>query len=217
MFTLQPKEPRSLIGFRQEFETLTGTMKGVERVVVLVDDLDRCLPPAVVQTLEAIKLFLSVKKMVFVIAADKELVRDSIASFLPSTNRAEAIASNYLEKIIQIPVNLPRLPFHDAEAYIGLLLCSQTRNEEALQFLIDHCADRRAASLAPLLAGLSDKVTDPPEQDTLRLAAQVAKGLGGERVGTREKSSGSSTPSGSGGASRPRAASRSERTFWQSC
>lgn len=182
-FTLQPKEPRSLIGFRQEFEKLTGTMEGVERVVVLVDDLDRCLPPAVVQTLEAIKLFLSVEKMVFVLAADKDLVRDSIAAFLPSTNRADAIASNYLEKIIQIPVDLPRLPFHDAEAYVGLLLCSQTRDSEGLQVLIRHCEDRRAAGLAPLLAGFGDDLPDPPEQQTLRLAAQIATGLGGERVG----------------------------------
>lgn len=182
-FTLQPKEPRSLIGFRQEFETLTGTLEGVERVVVLVDDLDRCLPNAVVQTLEAIKLFLSVEKMVFVIAADRDLVRDSIAAFLPTTNRAEAIASNYLEKIIQIPVDLPRLPFHDAEAYVGLLLCSQTRDPEGLKVLIAHCEDRRDAGLAPLLAGFGDDFADPPEQQTLRLAAQIAKGLGGERVG----------------------------------
>lgn len=183
-FTLQPKEPRSLIGFREEFEKLTASMEGVERVVVLVDDLDRCLPPAVVQTLEAIKLFLSVKKMVFVIAADKELVRNSIAAYLPGTNRAEAIASNYLEKIIQIPVYLPRLPFHDAEAYIGLLLCSHTTEEEALRQLIDHCEARRSTGFAPLLAGFPDEIARPPEQETLRLAAQIAKGLGVSVSGT---------------------------------
>ncbi|HYN35683.1 MAG TPA: P-loop NTPase fold protein, partial [Actinomycetota bacterium] len=182
-FTLQPKEPRSLIGFREEFEKLTASMEGVDRVVVLVDDLDRCLPPAVVQTLEAIKLFLSVKKMVFVLAADKELVRDSIAAYLPGTNRADAIASNYLEKIIQIPVYLPRLPFHDAEAYIGLLLCSHTADAEGLQELIDHCEERRGSGFAPLLAGFPEGFAQPPDQETLRLAAQIAKGLGGERVG----------------------------------
>lgn len=182
-FTLRPKEPRTLIGFREEFEKLTSSMEGVDRVVVLVDDLDRCLPTAVVQTLEAIKLFLSVKKMVFVVAADKELVRDSIAAFLPDTNRADVIASNYLEKIIQIPVYLPRLPFHDAEAYIGLLLCSPDFEEADLRQLINHCETRRAASSAPLLAGFTDEIAHSPEQEILRLAAQIAKGLGGERVG----------------------------------
>jgi hypothetical protein len=43
----------------------------IERVIVLVDDLDRCLPPTVVATLEAVKLFLSVPKMAFVVAAER--------------------------------------------------------------------------------------------------------------------------------------------------
>ena len=38
----------------------------IERVVVLVDDLDRCLPDAIVAALEATKLVLSVPKMAFV-------------------------------------------------------------------------------------------------------------------------------------------------------
>ena len=53
-------------------------LKPLERVVVLVDDLDRSLPDTVVKTLEAIKLFLSVKKMAFVIAADEENVANAI-------------------------------------------------------------------------------------------------------------------------------------------
>ena len=36
---------------------------------VLVDDLDRCSPDSVVAILEAIKVFLSVPKMAFVLAA----------------------------------------------------------------------------------------------------------------------------------------------------
>ena len=70
-FSPQKKEgPRSLAAFRAAFEDLVSKVPGVTRVVVLVDDLDRCLPDATVATLEAIKLFLSVKRMAFVIAAD---------------------------------------------------------------------------------------------------------------------------------------------------
>lgn len=46
--------------------------------MVLVDDLDRSLPDTVVETPEAIKLFLSVKKMAFVFAADEENVASAI-------------------------------------------------------------------------------------------------------------------------------------------
>jgi hypothetical protein len=31
-------------------------------------------------------------------------------------------AQRYLDKIVQLPVSLPFLPVHDAEAYLGLLL-----------------------------------------------------------------------------------------------
>ena len=50
----------------------------IKRVVVLVDDLDRCLPPTVIETLEGIRLFLAVPKMSFVIAADEDRVADAI-------------------------------------------------------------------------------------------------------------------------------------------
>lgn len=59
----------TLQGFREEFDALMGELEEIERVVVLVDDLDRCLPETVVAALEAIKLFLSVRKMGFVVAA----------------------------------------------------------------------------------------------------------------------------------------------------
>lgn len=56
----QPSDP-TLQGFREEFAELLDKLPEIKRVVVVVDDLDRCLPPAVIATLEAIKLFLSVE------------------------------------------------------------------------------------------------------------------------------------------------------------
>jgi KAP family P-loop domain len=181
-FQLKPDKPRDLIGFRADFAALLAELDEIERVVVLVDDLDRCLPPAVVQTLEAIKLFLAVPKMAFVIAADDSMVRDAIAVELPQSSRSDRIAAAYLEKIVQIPVSLPRLPAHDAEAFVGLLLASPQRDRAVLDPLIRHCAARRAASQAPLLADLGDLAAnlDPA---MLRLAAQIAQGLGADRIG----------------------------------
>jgi len=178
-FKLRPDKPRDLVGFRADFAAL---LDEIERVAVLVDDLDRCLPPAVVQTLEAIKLFLAVPKMAFVIAADDSMVRDAIAVQLPQSSRSDRIAAAYLEKIVQIPVSLPRLPAHDAEAFVGLLLASPQRDRAVLDPLIRHCTARRAASQAPLLADLGDLAAslDPA---ALRLAAQIAQGLGADRIG----------------------------------
>lgn len=172
----------SMAGFKEQFAGLVKDLPDVERVVVLVDDLDRCLPAAVMATLESIKLFLAVPKMAFVIAADQEMVRDSIAVSLGETNRSGAFAVRYLEKIIQLPVTLPRLAIADAEAYIGLLLsAADGADGTALKNLSEHCARRRNEGLMPLLGGLGG-LEWQPGGETLALAAQLAQGLSADRL-----------------------------------
>ena len=83
-------EPRNLDEFRQDFaELLAGKqLSHVRRVVVLVDDLDRCLPDTVVDTLETMRLFLSVPKMAFVIAADEGPCGGRPAGSLPGEQQS---------------------------------------------------------------------------------------------------------------------------------
>ena len=73
-------EPRNLDEFRQDFANLLANeqLGQVRRVVVLVDDLDRYLSDAVVDTLETMRLFLSVSKMSFAIAADENRVAEAL-------------------------------------------------------------------------------------------------------------------------------------------
>lgn len=175
-------DDKSMAGFKDAFNILVKGLPNVDRVVVLVDDLDRCLPPAVMATLEGIKLFLAVPKMVFVVAADQEMVRDSIAVSLGETNRSGAFATRYLEKIVQLPVTLPRLATADAEAYIGLLLArTEGANGPHLEALTEHCSTRRQAGLTPLLGDLGD-LEWTPSRDTLDLSAQLAEGLSSDRL-----------------------------------
>ena len=63
--------------FREAFEKLIDAT-GKKRVVILIDDLDRCLPEHIIENLEAIKLFLNVKNTAFVIAADQNIVSGAI-------------------------------------------------------------------------------------------------------------------------------------------
>jgi len=48
------------------------------RLIVFVDDLDRCMPERVIKVLESIKLFLNAKKCVFFLAVDREIVETGI-------------------------------------------------------------------------------------------------------------------------------------------
>ncbi len=60
--------PREIHAIREDFEQALAEM-GVT-LVVLIDDLDRCLPPTTISTLEAIRRFLFLQNTAFVIAAD---------------------------------------------------------------------------------------------------------------------------------------------------
>lgn len=172
---------KSMAGFKKEFGDLIETLPGVRRVVVLVDDLDRCAPPATVATLEAIKLFLSVPGMVFVIAADQEMVRDAIAMTLGGSVESSRYAQRYLDKIVQLPVSLPFLPLHEAEAYIGLLLSRSSLSDGNFKVLVDHASNRRLGNKVPLLSEMGGLV-EKPNDETLRLASQLVHGLRSDKV-----------------------------------
>ena len=69
----EQKIPEQMRQFHKEFEELIKTA-GFEKLVVLIDDLDRCLPNTAIETLEAIRLFLFGPQTAFIIAADEAMI-----------------------------------------------------------------------------------------------------------------------------------------------
>ena len=105
--------PEQIHAFRKEFEELLERAD-IDRLVVLVDDLDRCLPEIAIETLEAIRLFLFVPRAAFVIAADEGMIEYAVRQHfpdLPVTTGPATYARNYLEKLIQVPFRLPSLGY----------------------------------------------------------------------------------------------------------
>ncbi len=124
--------------FREDFRELIAETK-LSTIVILVDDLDRCNPERLVETLEAIKLFLAVPTVAFVIGADERIVRYAIAKRYEMqagvqenqyNEQATDLVTDYLEKLIQIPYYLPRLSPSEIETYMSLLFCEYYLAEE---------------------------------------------------------------------------------------
>lgn len=63
--------------FREEFSDALKS-DDIKNVVVMIDDLDRCRPERIIEILEVIKLFLSVDRTTFIIAADENVIKYSI-------------------------------------------------------------------------------------------------------------------------------------------
>lgn len=104
-------------------------------LVVLIDDLDRCLPNTAIATLEAIRLFLFLDNTAFIIAADDKMIRQSVRAHFKEMALDEDLVTNYFDKLIQVPIRVPPLGTQDVRAYIMLLfiensgLPSETRDE----------------------------------------------------------------------------------------
>lgn len=110
--------------FRSMFEELVVDAD-YKVVVVYIDDLDRCDPKRIIDCLEAVKLFVNVKRTAFVIGADERIIEYAIQLHYPIEQKKEEISSpfsDYLEKLIQLPYKIPRLSGNEQETYITLLL-----------------------------------------------------------------------------------------------
>jgi predicted KAP-like P-loop ATPase len=129
---LKPKEekspPKEIQAIRNSFEEALHEI-GIT-LVVLIDDLDRCLPETTVSTLEAIRLFLFLKNTAFVIAADDEMIKHAVKKhFELDTNND--LVTNYFDKLIQIPLRVPALGTQEVRAYLMLLFVEASELDEA--------------------------------------------------------------------------------------
>jgi len=109
-----------------------GGVPPLERIILYIDDLDRCPPSTVVKMLEAIHLLLALPLFVVVVAVDIRWLLVSLSSTQAglfqssltsgfSSEEASAWALEYLDKIFQIPFALR--PMGDrADGYIRSLL-----------------------------------------------------------------------------------------------
>jgi hypothetical protein len=92
-----------------------------DRIVIYIDDLDRCTPPQVYAVLQAIHLLLAFRLFVVVVGVDVVWMREVLAQELrpklglapaddaTQVDKDEKLAIRYLEKIFQLPFWLRRL------------------------------------------------------------------------------------------------------------
>jgi hypothetical protein len=95
---------RALTSEFKQFAALTNHL----RIVVFVDDLDRCLPRAALEVLEAMKLFFDLEGFVFVVGLDRAVVERCIETqYRPFAGEAPLVkGADYIKKIFQVPINL---------------------------------------------------------------------------------------------------------------
>lgn len=102
----------------EQFERIFNDLvkkSGALRLVIFVDELDRCAADDVVATLDAVRTFLGVSSCVFIIAADQQVLEESLTRSAKQETPANIVnpyystGSAYLDKVFQYQVSLPPL------------------------------------------------------------------------------------------------------------
>ncbi len=91
--------------FRQKLQDFVHSISSDKKVVIFVDELDRCRPDFAIEMLERIKHLFCVDGLVFVLSIDKQQLEASVKGHYGS----ESInATEYLKRFIDIEYRLPQ-------------------------------------------------------------------------------------------------------------
>jgi hypothetical protein len=135
---------------RTETPGANASLHPIDRIVLYIDDLDRCPSKRVVQVLEAIHLLLAFELFVVVVGVDIRWAARSLAERYPrhlsagvfesgsgkAPDEPAADALDYLEKIFQIPFWLPPMNEDTSRIMIDELVprpVEKSKHDEAVQ------------------------------------------------------------------------------------
>ncbi len=125
---------KASISFPREIEDLRSTFSGLLQelgvnLVLLIDDLDRCLPETAISTLEAMRLLLFTPNTAFIIAADEQMIRNAVRAHFPEINLSEDHVTSYFDKLIQIPLRVPRPGITEIKGYMVMLFADEAQRK----------------------------------------------------------------------------------------
>lgn len=127
---VETSPPKEIQALRDAFEETLKELGVV--LVVLIDDLDRCLPETTISTLEAIRLFLFLKNTAFVIAADNDMIKHAVRKHFEGVDD-DLLVTNYFDKLIQVPIRVPPLGTQEVRAYMMMLFVENSALSEEVR------------------------------------------------------------------------------------
>jgi predicted KAP-like P-loop ATPase len=164
--------------FHMNFEQLISETK-ISKVIVFIDDLDRCSHDTVIGTLEAIKLFLFVKNTAFIIGADERLIKYAVRMRFPEIPGDNTeVGRDYLEKLIQYPIRIPPLSELELTIYINLLFTNLYTDPGDFEQLRENVLKKKNEDQFGFTLNLENvgdfvSVVDQKLKEALLLSAQI--------------------------------------------
>jgi hypothetical protein len=126
-FRIQEDRVNLRENFQKLIEKVQTAKGGRKRIVFFIDDLDRCMPDHILSVLEALKLYLNLEGCVYFLGLDRHTLEDSIRYHYKDFDIG---AVNYLDKIIQLPFEIPPVDPDCIESFIQSFLPTKKEDEK---------------------------------------------------------------------------------------
>lgn len=158
--TPDPLIERSL--YYRAFETLNSApLPDSARVVVLIDDLDRCFPDKAIQMLEGIKLVLSQKGFIFILGVARTVIEGYLQHRYASEYGIKSFdGSAYLDKIVQLAFPLPSHANRMEALVTTLLEDVDSKKRRPLQAIVPLVAGHLGANPRSLVRFVNNLLID---------------------------------------------------------
>jgi hypothetical protein len=153
-------------GFDHAFDELLKESLGDRRLLLLIDDLDRCSPSSALEVLEGVKLFLASSRCVFLVALDFDSLLTALSAL---EGRTASYRLNYLEKMIQMVRYVPSPA--EGELRQALQSLSGVELSDELWFLVQQAAadnPRRAKRFLNMLVLAGQSYLGPSHDNRTR-------------------------------------------------
>lgn len=174
--------------FREKFAELLVEVK-IKKLVIFVDELDRCSPGTILETLEAMRLFLFNGNVSFVIGADERHIAYAIKTKFKDIEGINMdIGKEYQEKLIQYPIRIPSLNDSETEFYILCLLAQEHLNDNDFNKLVLKLGEKKKKDFLnfdlsySVVKEIDETIADTLKDDLLtakQLSSILSKGLNG--------------------------------------
>ncbi|MCG3208735.1 MAG: hypothetical protein FOGNACKC_02347 [Anaerolineae bacterium] len=126
------------IGFmgriKADLRDFADNLPNATKVIVFIDDLDRCDPKKAVEVLEAVKLLLELDRFIVFLAIDARIITQAVEEYYGKVlTEAEITGYEYLDKIVQIPFSIPEPRPAELRNYLGSLMGLSEAQVQALE------------------------------------------------------------------------------------
>ena len=166
-----PDKIEGISSFEKDLEERLKDYLGKDgRLIIYIDDLDRCSPKHAVEIIEAVNLFLDTKRCVFVIGMDHKLISSSIElKYKELSERYKKIYNGntksvfhkdrsygefFLKKIIQVPITIPAMTSGEMNKYVASLLEKDEKHNIASP--VEQTTSNAKKSISDVDVSLSD-------------------------------------------------------------